>query len=384
MSQIKYTKLKESLNSLSEKTFPQLFLLWGEKYLIEEKLDFIVSKILSKQEREFAYNVLTDENLTIPNLIDEISLFSPFMDKKLVYAKYLDLPKDDLKRLSNFITPGIPKNNYLIISLIKIDKRSAFYKIIKNSGLAVDCSVPDGLNKYDIAEQTQFFRSEMETVLKKENKNIDEKAFIRLIDLTGFDISTFMDNLGKLVSFVGTNPKITLNDVSQMIKRTKIDPVFDFTNAYSDKNIEKTLFFLSSLLNAKFHILQILKALTNHMRKIFAAKCFIESFDDNRKIWVRGQSFNTFNNIVVPEIIKADNSLKELLEQLEESSSDFFLASKSKSNYPEYQIFRKSDNFSLIELKNILIEICELDNKFKSSSTDPNILIKDFIFRTCI
>ena len=177
--------------------------------------------------------------------------------------------------------------------------------------------------------------------------------------------------------------KATLTDVSQLIKRSKTDPIFDFTNAFSDKNIKKTLFLFSSLLNSNFHVLQILKALTNHIRKIFAAKCFIENVSlRKQQIWVKGQDFNRFNKLVVPEIKIADDVLTKEIGLWQETTSDFFLASKSKSTYPEYQIFKKSDNFSLTELENIILDLGKLDNKFKSSSQDEQILIKDFIFRT--
>jgi len=306
------------------------------------------------------------------------------MNKKVVFVKDISLSKEEFKRLSDFINSGIPENNFLIITLLKIDKRSSFFKTAKENGLAVDCTIPMGLSKRDIGEQTQFLRSITKQILQKHQKEIEEKAFINLIDLTGFDPDTFQDNLEKLVSFIGKQKRITVQAVTELVKRTKIDPIFDFTNAFSDKNIKKTLSLLSSLLNSNFHVLQILKALTNHVRKIFAAKCFIENFDvKNQKIWIRGQDFNQFNNIVVPEIKRADVALVKELESWEESSSDFFLASKSKSTYPEYQIFKKSDNFSITELENILIDLGELDNKFKSSSQDPQILIKDFLFRTC-
>ena len=384
MTQIKYTQLEDSLKLLKNNNLPKLFLLWGESYLLEEKIDLIVSRLLSKKEKELAYTTLSGDELTINNIIDEISTFSVFIDRKVVHAKDLIGTKEEFKRLSDFFLSGIPENNFLIISLKKIDKRSVFFKSAKEQGLVIDCTIPTGISKRDIEEQTKFFRVEMERILNKNQKAIEEKAFLNLIDLTGFNIDTFIDNLEKLISFSGSNKRITTNDVSQLIKRTKVDPIFDFTNAFSDKNIEKTLFLLSSLLNSNFHILQILKALTNHVRKIFAAKCFIESFDKNNKVWVKNISYNNFNSIVVPQIKNSDNELKKLIDIWEESSSDFFLASKSKSTYPEYQIFKKSDNFSLIELKDILIEIGELDTKFKSSSQDPQILIKDFIFRTCI
>ncbi len=383
MTQIKYNQLEDSLNSLIKKDLPQLFFLWGEKYLTDLKSDLILSKLISKKERELFLTVFQGETTLVTDIVEELSTFSVFLDKKIVFVKEISFSKEDMIRLTEFIDNGIPENNFLILSCLKIDKRSAFFKILKNKGLAVDCIIPTGLSKRDINEQVQFLRNEMQTFLLKNQKEIEENAFINLIDLTGFDPEIFSDNLDKLVSFTGKNKKICVDDVSQLVKRTKINPIYDFTNAFSDKNIEKALPLLSSLLNSNFHVLQILKALTNHIRKIFAAKCFIETCNLNKKkLWIKGQSFNDFNNHVISQIKNADDNLTKELESWQESKSDFFLASKSKSTYPEYQIFKKSDNFSLTELENIIIEFGELDNKFKSSSQDEQTLIKDFIFRT--
>ncbi|MCK5542298.1 MAG: hypothetical protein KAI40_06365 [Desulfobacterales bacterium] len=383
MTQIKHNQLEEFLKPLIDKDLPQLFLLWGEKYLTDTKVDFIVSKLISKKERELSYTVFQGDDLLVTNIIEEISTFAVFLDKKVVFAKDIIFSKEELKRLSDFLNNGISENNFLILSCSKVDKRSVFFKMAKEKGLAVDCTIPLGLSKRDIDEQTQFLRNEMKAILQENRKVIEEKAFINLVDLTGFDPDTFKDNLEKLVSYIGENKRINVEDVSQLIKRTKINPIFDFTNAFSDKNIKKSISLLSSLLNSNFHVLQILKALSNHIRKIFAAKCFIETSNEkNQKLWTKGQDFNQFSNYVIPEIKNADNDLMIELESWQGSTSDFFLASKSKSTYPEYQIFKKSDNFSLTELENIIIELGELDNKFKSTSQDEHILIKDFIFRT--
>jgi len=385
MTPIKYTQLEEFFKTSHTNDTEQFFFLWGEGYLLEEKTEFIVSNLLLKKEREFSLTTLSGDDLTINNLIEEISTYSVFVEKKVIFAKGLSAPKEDLIRLSDFIIQGLPQNTFLILSLAKVDKRAAFFKAISKTGILIDCSISKGINKKDVNEQTQFLRNEMMQILGQNQKEIEEKTFLDILDLTGFNTDIFIENIEKLVLFIGKNRKITDNDVFQLIKRTKTDPIFDFTNAFADKNIKQCLFFLSSLLKSNFHVLQILKALTNQVRKIFAVKCFIHDLNlRKKKIWTKGLDFNSFNNVVANELKNADKELLQELQLWEESTSDFLLASKSKSNYPEYQIFKKSDNFSLTELENILIEISELDNKFKSSSQDSQVLIEDFIFRTCI
>ncbi|MCK5099038.1 MAG: hypothetical protein KAR45_13105, partial [Desulfobacteraceae bacterium] len=233
MTQIKYTQLEDFLKSITNKELPQLFLLWGEQYLTDENIELIVATLLSKEERKLSYTAISGDGLTINNIIDEISTYSVFLDKKVIFAKDLIASKDELKRLSDFIIKGIPENNFLLLSLTKIDKRSVFFKAVKEQGLVIDCTIPKGLSKRDIGEQTQFLRNEMEKILQENQKEIEEKAFLNLIDLIGFNPEIFRDNLEKLVSFTGQKKRISVDDVFQLIKRTKIDPIFDFTNAFS-------------------------------------------------------------------------------------------------------------------------------------------------------
>ena len=41
---------------------------------------------------------------------------------------------------------------------------------------------------------------------------------------------------------------ISVADVESVLKRTKKDPIYDLTNAIADRQIEKALFLLNSLL----------------------------------------------------------------------------------------------------------------------------------------
>ncbi len=385
MTQINHIKLEDFFKERSN-ALPSLFLLYGDSYITREKADFIVSKLISEKEKELCYTLFQNDAAHATDIVEELSTFSVFMDKKVVFAKEIDFLKDDLKLLSDYMADGIPDNNYLIISLKKIDKRSSFYKTIKSNGLVVDCSVPGGLGKRDLQLKSMFLKGEMDKILKKNHKEITIGAFNRLVDLTGFNPVIFRDNLEKLISFTGQRNKIIEDDISKLIQRTKIDPVFDFTSAFSNKDLKKALFLLSSLLKSQFHILQILKALTNHIRKLYAAKCFLDYivnhfFENNKKIWNKNTDFNSFNTYVVPAIKKGDKELQDELGLWHGDLSDFSLASKSKSNYPEYQIFKKSNNFTMDELEKIIIDLAELDFKFKSSSQDEIILFKDFMFR---
>ena len=94
----------------------------------------------------------------------------------------------------------------------------------------------------------------------------------------------------------------------------------------------------------------------------------------------------------MPEIIKTDKKLLEKIASWDDNESakntknsfkDILIAVNPKNAYPVFQTFKKSDNFSLKELAQVLIELGELDFALKSSSTAPDVLIENMIIRIC-
>ena len=301
--------------------------------------------------------------------------------------------KQNIINLQKLIEKGFPPQHLLILTTSSADKRRAVFKAIKNNGIVIDCTVPSGSRKADQNQQIFLLRNVMQEILSKTNKKITNEAFNGLVDKTGFDPSAFADNLEKLVSFAGKKDEISLNDVTALVRRTKLDPVFELTNAIAERNGEKALFYNKSLMDAGFHPLQILAAMTNQTRKLILAKNFIEqSRQKGQNIWHKNQSYNQFQNMTMPEIIKADKQLLEKIaswddnesaKSLKNSFKNILIAPNPKSAYPVYQTFIKSDNYSMNELARALIELGELDFALKSSSTAPDVLIENMIIRIC-
>ena len=393
MTQLKYDKIDEFLRSTSTgEHVPDLFFLWGHPYLVEEKSDRIVDTLLNGRSRNLTLEVIDGETSNAASVIDTVSTLNPFLDKRVIRAKNLPLfsrkpgtgyAKEDVRRLARLLENGIPDNTRLVVSSENCDKRSSFFKTVAEKGVAVDCTVPQGARKSDLNEQMKFLRHVASTVLGKEKKRLEEAAFKTLSDLTGFDPDTFSDQLKKLVSYTGERTDITVRDVQAVARRSKKDPIFEFTNAVSGRNVESSLFYLNSLLHAGFHPLQILKALANQIRKLFAARCFIEtSQTGSGSGWKKGQDFNMFKQVTVPKIQEYEARLSEKTRKWGKTT-DLLLLPNPNNPYPVFQTLKKSDNFSMQELKAALGELCDIDHDMKSSAVEPEVLIKNFIVTIC-
>jgi DNA polymerase-3 subunit delta len=181
--------------------------------------------------------------------------------------------------LQEAIEKGFPKGNYLIITTETVDKRRALYKAIKENGVIIDCAVPKGDRKADKIEQGKVLNERKNAILKRNNKSMSNDAYLAMVQMAGFDLRTFVNNLEKLISFTGDRKDITVNDVRSVLQRTKQDPIYEFTNAITDRSLAKSLFYMHSLLKGPDigHPLQLLGGIINQIRKHQNVKRFMKS-----------------------------------------------------------------------------------------------------------
>jgi DNA polymerase-3 subunit delta len=317
----------------------------------------------------------------------------------------LDIPEpsDQAGALQKAIERGFPKNNHLIITSDVADKRRSLYKAISKLGVAIDCTVPKGDRRADKIAQEDILVQKMAEILKPSKKEMDKDAYRALLDMTGFDLRAFCGSLEKLVDYTGKRSAITVQDVEAVLKRTKKDPIYEFTNAVADRRIEKVLFFLSSLLAADFHPLQILAAVTNQIRRLTLAKDFAESKQSAG--WHAGLSFNAFQQSVMPDIVAYDQKLIKILEGWDKPApsagdmdkapardkgkkkrkiqTDLLLVRNSKNAYPVYQLMKKSERYSKAELLAAVGLLNETDAQLKLSGQDPKLILERLVFKLC-
>jgi DNA polymerase-3 subunit delta len=305
--------------------------------------------------------------------------------------------------LQKAIENGFPKNNHLVITTDVVDKRRGLFKTISSRGVAVDCTVPAGDRRADRMVQEQVLHQKMAEILGAADKEMDSLAYRALVDMTGFDLRTFCGNLEKLRDYVGDRNTITVDDVETVLKRTRQDPIYDFTNAVADRQIEKALFFLNSLLAADFHPLQILAAIANQVRRLILAKGFTK--DKQVAGWHAGLSYSFFQQNVMPAVAAYDHSLLKLLEDWAYSESlpedvaktpardkgkrkakvqtDLLLARNPKNAYPVYQLLKKSEQYSESELLAAVGLLNEADIQLKTSSQEPKLILERLLFKLC-
>jgi len=413
--EIKHAEISQWLEATSLVDMPSVYLVHGESFLCRKIFDDILDALLPKDQRSLGYDFLDGEDARLPVMVQRLSTFSMLQDRLVVAAKEVPLFSTDrqsgvlpadLDALQALMEKGLPQGHYLLLTTPQADRRRTLFKAFSKCGLVVDCTVAKGSRKADKTEQAALLRTLMEEVLAPVQKGIDGQAFSLLTDRVGFDPATLVDNLEKLVAFIGPRPGITATDVQSVVERTRKDAIFEFTNAVADRNAPSALFYFHSLAEDGAHPLQFLKALGNQIRKITRVKGFVESCRTQKTmVWHPGQSYQQFTRITLPAAVKADELMVKHLDGWEDElppvdepkpsgkkktapkkkklTSDLAMAPNPKNPYPVYQTFLKSDNFTQKELIHILMALGDLDFRLKSATAHPHVLLENLIIQIC-
>lgn len=303
---------------------------------------------------------------------------------------------DHSEVLQRALEKGFPPDHFLVVTAhARVPKNLKLYKAFQTNGVVIDCNIPLGERRSDKMAQEAVLRETLDELMAKAKKRLSSGAFQSLCRLTGFDPRTFVQNVQKLIDYTGDRSEITEEDIQVVLRRTKVDPIFELTNAVADRDIGQTLFYLNALLDSKWHPLQILSALANQMRKLLVAKSFTAGeYGSN---WVRGMTYPQFQKTVMPAIMAYDDHSREqtagwheaLIKREEKGRDkkreiqDVALAANPKSPYPVYKTLVKSDNYTMEELVQSLGLLNRADLRLKSTGQDAAMVVRKTIMEIC-
>ena len=295
------------------------------------------------------------------------------------------------------VESGFPTGHHLLITTDIVDRRRNLYKLISAKGVVVDCSAPKGDRKADREAQEALLSEHAKTLLGPHRKTMNRAALLALCEMTGFEPGTFSNNLQILIDYAGDRREITAEDVAAVLTRTKKDPLYELTNAVTDRDPDLSLFFLGALLEGEIHGLQVLAAMANQVRKLLAAKDFVESPAGTG--WHPGCGYPQFQKTVMPAVVQFDRELIGRLEGWENAladaapeekrkkkarvSTDLVLAKNPANTYPVYQLLKKSDRFSRADLLKALEAVAEADIRLKSSPLNPRLILERVVWAIC-
>lgn len=300
---------------------------------------------------------------------------------------------DPVESLAETVAKGFPAGHHLIVTAASVDRRRKIYKTIEAAGVVVDASVPKGARRADVEVQQRLLRDQVQRILAPRAKRLEPAAYDALVEMTGFALRTFCTSLEKLADYAGSRDTITVADVRQVLRRSKKDPIYAFTGAVGERRLDQALFYLDSLLTAGTHPLQAVAALANLVRRLAAARGFLDAPEGH--CWRRRMPYPEFQRRVVPALLAHDAHLAERVrswrgeaeggnrKRSTKAETDLALVKNPKSVYPVYQLFLQAENYRAAHLEAVLHRLAQTDRALKSSAAPARWAIEALLWFIC-
>ena len=325
---------------LKQEKLHSIYLFYGkETYLLENAVKKIKK---SFGELILGINYIQINETNIENLISDIETPAFGYNKKLIIVKNAGLFKKDKK--------GMPKG--------KLDLSNKIAKYIEENAKQLEETIvlifiEEDITKNDLLKEIEKngevcnFEKLKPIEIKKRIKNIcnmyeveiDDKTLQTFIETCGTNMQVLINEIRKLIEYAGKGGKITEEAIEKLATKEFDSVIFDLTDNLGKRNIRAALEILKELIYNKEPVQKILITLYNHFKKIYLTKLALEY-------------------------------RKDVLETLKLKPNQTFLVSKYK---------KQAEYFKTNELRNILIELIELDKNYKIGLIDINVGLESIL-----
>ena len=289
-----------------------------------------------------------DEN-NVKEIISDIETPAFGYEKKLIIAKNTGLLKREKKtakgieaeliKFSNKIADYINENIDLINSAVELifveetAEKNELYKAIEKNGTVIEFA------ELKLPELIQNIQK-ICTAYKVKIDNVTAKYFI---ENCGTNMQDLINEVRKLIEYVGTNGVITNKDIDLLCIKQIDSVIFDLTDNLGKKDIEKAMQVLKELIYEKEPIQKILITLYNHFKKLYIVKI-------------------------------AEKYRKDLATSMKLKPNQMFLVNKYKA---------QARYFTETEIRKIMKEFIDLDANYKVGLIDIDIGLEAVLCRYC-
>ncbi len=312
-----------------------IYLFYGEELFLLENAVKKIKKLFGELILGINYIQINETN--IDNLISDIETPAFGFDKKLIVIKNAGLFKkgtkknpeansERQKKIAKYIQENINLiNDSAILLFIEEDvSKVELQKVIEENGVV--CNF-ERLKPLEIKKRLKGICNAYEV-------NVNEQNLDLLIETSGTNMQALINEIRKLIEYAGKGGTITKESVEKLATKEFDAIIFDLTDNLGKKDIKEAMRILNELIYNKEPVQKILITLYNHFKKIYLTKLCTER---NRQ---------------------------DIISVLNLKPNQTFLVSKYK---------RQAGYFKTNELRKILGELIELDNKYKSGKIDINI-----------
>lgn len=237
-----------------------VYLLYGpEVYLKKQYRDKLKNAIIGDDTMN--YNYYTGKGQDIHALIAMAETMPFFAERRLLIIENSGFFASSNDALAEYI-PSIPETTYIVFVEDEVDKRNKVFKAVSSTGYAANLSSPD--------EKT--LKLWIAGLIKKEGKNITERAILRFLEIVDNDMENIHQELEKLLCYTAESDVITEDDILKVCSVHTENKIFDMIHAVAMKNQREALRLYDDLLTLKEPPLRILALISKQFNTLLQIK----------------------------------------------------------------------------------------------------------------
>ncbi|QDK45070.1 DNA polymerase III subunit delta [Bdellovibrio sp. HCB185ZH] len=292
---------------------PMYFLFGEEPYLLNQSVERFKYAVLTEGAIDFNYSLFYASDADIVQVRDAVETLPMMAPRRLVILKEAqELTDKEWSQLESLIEEPVDSTCFVILAS-RVDKRKKQIRQLLDKAECVEFKKP-----YE-NQVPSWINYIAETLGLK----ISNDAIHLLHKLVGHHLTEIEAELKKLGEFVEGARRIEVQDVAQVVSRSKEESVFDFTKAVGLNDRVKALEYLVHLLDQGQNEIGIISLVARHIRILLAVKkgmeeglhgaklahyaqvppYFLENYSEQARLWTAKKLEQTM--VVLSETDKA-------------------------------------------------------------------------------
>jgi DNA polymerase-3 subunit delta len=270
-------------------------------------------------------------------------------------------PVDDTAALlEKTLTTGIPGKNHLVLLAEDVDKRKRLYKYLAEHQVVIDLSVESGGSSKAQTARNSILADLLGKTLAGFDKTIAPQAAELLFERVGFHPVAVVLEAEKLALYVGSRRKIDVEDLNDMVGRTRQEAVYELTDALGKRDLEKSLLIAGRLTDNGVHPLAVIATLKNYTRNLLLFKA------------LQGRHDIDYSPSIQPGFFQ-----KKVLPMLKQDTP--WTRELSGHPYALFMQFKTAAGFTLATLQKWMEQILQADFRLKGSPIEPETIIQHLL-----
>lgn len=241
---------------------PLYYFHGDEPYLTERAVKRLLDLTVSADSRDFNMDIFYGKECRGDEIAAAAQTLPMFADRRVVLVRRSgELSAAALERLTEYAADPSP-STCLIFEGEKIDQRKKFFLEIKKNGKLV--------------EFRRLYENQLGPFIREEaaarGKKVEPAAIEMLVYLSGNNLKELAAEMEKVATFIGDRDIIRVADIKEIVSDTKVDSIFELTDAIGSKDLARALRSLNTILRDGEAPLMVLAMLARHFRQLWRVK----------------------------------------------------------------------------------------------------------------